>query len=250
LQAGKHFENIFRAPAAFSFPGVILFSTIKVLFLSMPIIKVQDETAGPIAQMLLKIQAIKLNTEKPFTWSSGWKSPIYCDNRISLSFPDVRNAIKQGLVNAIRENFFTAEAIAGVATAGIAHGALVADALDLPFLYVRPKPKEHGMENLIEGKVVKNQKVVVIEDLVSTGGSSLKAADALRSAGFKVLGMVSVFNYGFDLATRNFYEADMSLISLSDYGHLLMQAVEEKYIAEDQLISLKAWRVDPTHWKK
>lgn len=216
----------------------------------MPIIKVQDETAGPIAQMLLKIQAIKLNTEKPFTWSSGWKSPIYCDNRISLSFPDVRNAIKQGLVNAIRENFFTAEAIAGVATAGIAHGALVADALDLPFLYVRPKPKEHGMENLIEGKVVKNQKVVVIEDLVSTGGSSLKAVDALRSAGFKVLGMVSVFNYGFDLATRNFYEADMSLISLSDYGHLLMQAVEEKYIAEDQLISLKAWRVDPTHWKK
>ena len=215
----------------------------------MPIIKVQDETAGPIAQMLLKIQAIKLNTEKPFVWSSGWKSPIYCDNRLSLSFPEVRNAIKQGLVNAIRENFFTAEAIAGVATAGIAHGALVADALDLPFLYVRSKPKGHGMENLIEGKIVKNQKVVVIEDLVSTGGSSLKAVEALRNAGFSVLGMASVFNYGFDLATRNFYEADVSLISLSDYGHLLMQAVEEKYIAEDQLISLKAWRVDPTHWK-
>jgi orotate phosphoribosyltransferase len=216
----------------------------------MPIIKVQEETAGSIAEMLLKIQAIKLNTGKPFTWSSGWKSPIYCDNRLSLSFPEVRNAIKRGLMAAIRENFFTAEAIAGVATAGIAHGALVADGLDLPFLYVRPKPKDHGMENLIEGKVVKNQKVVVIEDLVSTGGSSLKAVDALRAAGFNVLGIVSVFTYGFDLATRNFYEADVSLISLSDYGHLLSQAVKEKYVVEDQLVSLKAWRVDPAHWKK
>lgn len=215
----------------------------------MSIIKVQDDTAAPIAEMLLRIQAIKLNTEKPFTWSSGWRSPIYCDNRLSLSHPEVRMAIKHGLVNAIRENFFTAESIAGVATAGIAHGALVADELDLPFLYVRPKPKGHGMENLIEGKVVKNQKVVVVEDLVSTGGSSLKAVEALRSAGFKVLGMVSVFSYGFDLATRNFYEADVSLISLSDYGHLLSQAAKEKYIGEEELISLKAWRVDPSHWK-
>lgn len=215
----------------------------------MPIIKVQDDTAGPIAEMLLKIQAIKLSTQKPFTWSSGWKSPIYCDNRLSLSYPEVRTAIRNGLMAAIRENFFTAEAIAGVATAGIAHGVLVADGLDLPFLYVRPKPKQHGMENLIEGRVVKNQKVVVIEDLVSTGGSSLKAVEALRAAGFKVLGMVSVFNYGFDLATRNFYEADVSLISLSDYGHLLTQAVQEKYIGEEDLISLKAWRVDPSHWK-
>lgn len=216
----------------------------------MPIIKVQEQTAAPIAEMLLRIQAIKLNAQKPFTWSSGWKSPIYCDNRLSLSYPDVRRAIKQGLADAIRENFFTAESIAGVATAGIAHGALVADELDLPFLYVRPKPKEHGMENLIEGKVVKNQKVVVIEDLVSTGGSSLKAVEALRSAGFKVIGMVSVFNYGFDVASRNFYEADVSLISLSDYGHLLSQAVLEKYVGEEELISLKAWRVDPSHWKK
>ena len=215
----------------------------------MPIIKVQEQTAGPIAEMLLKIQAIKLSTKKPFTWSSGWKSPIYCDNRLSLSYPEVRQAIKEGLSYVIRENFFTAEAIAGVATAGIAHGALVADALDLPFLYVRPKPKEHGMENLIEGRIVKNQKVVVVEDLVSTGGSSLKAVDALRSAGFKVLGMVSGFNYGFDLATRNFYEADVSLISLSDYGHLLTQALQEKYVGEEELISLKAWRVDPSHWK-
>lgn len=216
----------------------------------MPIIKVQEETAGKIAEMLLRIQAIKLNTSKPFTWSSGWKSPIYCDNRLSLSYPEVRQAIKVGLVEAIRENFYSAESIAGVATAGIAQGALVADVLDLPFLYVRPKAKDHGMENLIEGKVVRNQKVVVIEDLVSTGGSSLKAVRTLRDAGFHVLGMVSIFSYGFDLASRNFYEADVSLITLCDYGHLLSQALLENYVDEDQLISLKAWRVDPANWRK
>ncbi len=216
----------------------------------MPIIKVQEETAGKIAEMLLKIQAIKLNTTRPFTWSSGWKSPIYCDNRLSLSFPEVRTAIKNGLVDAISENFFTAECIAGVATAGIAHGALVADVLDLPFVYVRSKAKGHGMENLIEGKIVKNQKVVVVEDLVSTGGSSLKAVEALKTAGMKVLGMVSVFNYGFDLASRNFYEADVSLISLSDYGHLINQALLEKYVTDEEVVSLKAWRVDPANWQK
>jgi orotate phosphoribosyltransferase len=216
----------------------------------MPILKVQEETAGQVAAMLLQIQAIKLNTEKPFTWASGWKSPIYCDNRLSLSYPEVRTRIREGLVQAIRQNFFTVESIAGVATAGIAQGALVADDMNLPFLYVRPKPKDHGMENLIEGKVVKNQKVVVIEDLVSTGGSSLKAVAALRDAGFDVLGMISIFNYGFDIATRNFYEANTSLISLSDYNHLIMYALEQKYITEEQLISLKAWRVDPSNWKK
>jgi orotate phosphoribosyltransferase len=216
----------------------------------MPIIKVQQETASDVAHMLLKIQAIKLNTEKPFTWSSGWKSPIYCDNRLSLSFPDVRTSIKKGLISAIKENFFTTESIAGVATAGIPQGTLVAEEMNLPFLYVRPKPKDHGMENLIEGKITKGQKVVVIEDLVSTGGSSLKAVQALRDAGFHVLGMVSIFNYGFDIATRNFYEADTSLISLSDYSHLLTQALKENYINESQLTSLKAWRVDPANWMK
>jgi orotate phosphoribosyltransferase len=216
----------------------------------MPIIKVQSETAGKVAEMLLQIEAIKLNTTKPFVWSSGWKSPIYCDNRLSLSYPEVRKVITEGLIHAIKDNFFTAESIAGVATAGIAQGALVADALNLPFLYVRPKPKDHGMENLIEGKITKGQKVVVVEDLVSTGGSSLKTVTALRDAGFKVLGMVSIFNYGFDIATRNFYEADVSLISLSDYGHLLTQALNQKYITEDHITSLKAWRVDPSNWKK
>lgn len=216
----------------------------------MPIIKVQEETASKIASMLLQIQAIKLNTEKPFSWSSGWKSPIYCDNRLSLSYPEIRNTIKHALVQAIRENFFTVESIAGVATAGIAQGALVADILNLPFLYVRPKPKDHGMENLIEGKIVRRQKVVVVEDLVSTGGSSLKATQALRDAGFEVLGMVSIFNYGFDIATRNFYDANTSLISLCDYQNLLKFALDQRYISEDQMISLKAWRVDPSHWKK
>src|SRR5687767_11464448 len=165
-----------------------------MIFLAMPIIKVQEDTAGKVAEMLLRIQAIKLNTGKPFVWSSGWKSPIYCDNRLSLSYPEVRDVIKLGLVSAIKENFHTAESIAGVATAGIAQGALVADAMGLPFLYVRPKPKDHGMENLIEGKVTKGQKIVVVEDLVSTGGSSLKTVAALRDAGFNVLGMISIFN--------------------------------------------------------
>jgi orotate phosphoribosyltransferase len=216
----------------------------------MPIIKVQADTAGKVAEMLLQTQAIKLSTDKPFTWSSGWKSPIYCDNRLTLSYPDARRMIKEGLADAIRENFETVEAIAGVATAGIPQGALVADVLDLPFVYVRPKPKEHGMENLIEGKVTRGQKVVVVEDLVSTGGSSLKAVSALRDAGFRVLGMVSIFNYGFDIATKNFYEADVSLISLSDYGHLVSQAVTSKYISDEQAVSLKSWRVDPVGWKK
>lgn len=215
----------------------------------MPIIKVQEEFASRIAAALLEIEAIKLSSTKPFIWASGWKSPIYCDNRISLSFPDIRTIIRDGLVEAIRENYFTVEAIAGVATAGIAQGALVAEKLGLPFVYVRPKPKDHGMENLIEGKITKNQKVVVVEDLVSTGGSSLKAVQALRDAGFEVLGMVSIFNYGFDLATRNFYDANTSLISLCDYSHLLKEAQLGKYVDESQVVSLKSWRVDPANWQ-
>lgn len=216
----------------------------------MPIIKTQEKTAGKVAQMLLQIEAIKLRANNPFTWSSGWKSPIYCDNRLSLSYPDIRTAIKEGLVQVIRENFAAAEAIAGVATAGIPQGALVAEAMQLPFAYVRPKPKDHGMENLIEGRVSKGQKVVVIEDLVSTGGSSLKAVEALRKEGAHVLGMVSIFNYGFDIASRNFHDADVSLVSLSDFSHLLTTAVENNYISESDLVSLKSWRVDPSNWKK
>jgi orotate phosphoribosyltransferase len=169
---------------------------------------------------------------------------------LSLSYPEIRDTIRDGLVKSIRENFFTVESIAGVATAGIPQGVLVAQELNLPFIYVRPKPKEHGMGNLIEGKVFKNQKVVLIEDLVSTGGSSLKAAQALRDEGMQVIGMVSVFSYGFDIATKNFYDANVSLISLSDYSHLLRVAVEQKYVSDDQLISLKSWSIDPANWNK
>lgn len=215
----------------------------------MSTIKIQEHSAGKVAAMLLQIEAIKLNTQKPFTWSSGWKSPIYCDNRLSLSYPEIRTAIKDALVEAVRKNFFHVEAIAGVATAGIPQGALVADALNVPFLYVRSKPKDHGMENLIEGKVTKGQKIVVVEDLISTGGSSLKVVEALRKEDAKVLGMVSIFNYGFDVATRNFEDANVPLVSLSDFNHLLTYALEQKYITEDQLTSLKAWRFDPAGWK-
>jgi orotate phosphoribosyltransferase len=216
----------------------------------MSMIKIQESTAVQVAEMLLQIQAIKLSTEKPFTWSSGWKSPIYCDNRLSLSYPGIRHAIKLGLAQAIRQNFSEAEAIAGVATAGIPQGALVADELQLPFVYVRPKPKEHGMENLIEGKVTKGQKVVVVEDLVSTGGSSLKSVQALKDAGVEVLGMVCIFNYGFDVAEKNFASAQVPLVSLSDYNHLLNFALKQNYITDEDVISLKAWRVDPANWRK
>jgi orotate phosphoribosyltransferase len=211
-------------------------------------IKTQESTAGQVAEMLLQIHAIKLSPDKPFTWSSGWKSPIYCDNRLSLSYPAVRHQIKMGLSEAIRQNFPGVEGIAGVATAGIPQGALVADELQLPFVYVRPKPKDHGMENLIEGKVSKGQKVVVVEDLVSTGGSSLKSVRALQDAGFDVLGMVCIFHYGFAVAEQNFSDAGVKLISLSDYGNLLAFAEREKYISEKEVISLKAWRVDPENW--
>lgn len=216
----------------------------------MSIIHVQEETAANVAAMLLQIQAIKLNTEKPFTWSSGWKSPIYCDNRLSLSFPDIRRAICSGLVDAVKKHFPSTESVAGVATAGIAQGALVSESLNLPFLYVRPKPKDHGMENLIEGKITKGQKVVVVEDLVSTGGSSLKAAQALKDAGFDVVGMVCIFNYGFDVAEQNFKAANLPLVSLSDYSFLINYARAQKSVTEEQIVSLKAWRVDPANWKK
>ncbi|MCE2733454.1 MAG: orotate phosphoribosyltransferase [Cyclobacteriaceae bacterium] len=206
------------------------------------------ETAQPIARELLRIEAIKLNILKPFTWSSGWKSPIYCDNRLALSYPHVRTMVKEGLVNAIRHNFPAVQAIAGVATAGIPQGALVADALDIPFVYVRPKPKDHGMENLIEGKITKNQKVVVLEDLVSTGGSSLKATEALRDAGFDVIGMAAVFTYGFDVAEAQFKKANVPLVCLSDYQHLVDYALSTNTITDEQLTQLKAWRYDPASW--
>lgn len=212
-------------------------------------ITIMPSTAGPVASKLLEIGAIKLNTEKPFTWASGWKSPIYCDNRLSLSFPHVRSYIKRCLAEAVRHYFPDVQAIAGVATAGIPQGALVAEELHLPFLYVRPKPKDHGLENLIEGKLEKGQRVLLIEDLISTGGSSLKAATALKEGGANVLGMVAIFTYGFETAEQNFSKDGIKLICLSDFPHLLEVALQNNFISPDQLTHIKAWRLDPANWK-
>lgn len=205
-------------------------------------------TAGLIAKKLLEIKAIKLQPNQPFTWASGWKSPIYCDNRLSLSYPGVRSLVKEKLVMVVQEKFPGVEAIAGVATAGIPQGVLLADALGLPFLYVRSKAKGHGMENRIEGKVTKGQKVLVVEDLVSTGGSSLKAVKDLREAGFEVLGMAAIFTYGFEIARKNFAEEQVKLICLSDYSSMLPHAIEENYVSSSDLSSLSTWRNAPEVW--
>ena len=204
--------------------------------------------AEQVAASLLEIGAIRLSPSKPFKWASGWLSPIYCDNRLSLSFPVSRTLIKNALVDLIKEKFVGVEAIAGVATAGIPQGALIAEVLNLPFIYVRPKPKDHGMENLIEGKVTKGQKVVVIEDLISTGGSSLKAVEALRDSGFEILGMAAIFTYGFELAAKNFESSNVQLYTLSNYEALVKLAAEKGYIKEEEMKSLSNWRVEPDVW--
>lgn len=206
------------------------------------------QTALKIASDLLQVEAIKLSKENPFTWSSGWKSPIYCDNRLSLSYPETRTFIKEALAKAAKNHFPGYEAVAGVATAGIPQGALLADALGVPFIYVRSKPKGHGMENLIEGKVTPGQKVIIVEDLISTGGSSLKAADALQKSGFEVLGMLSIFTYGFQLADDNFENAGIKLHCLSNYQIMLEKAIELGYINESDVASLEEWRTDPGNW--
>jgi orotate phosphoribosyltransferase len=204
--------------------------------------------AAEIAADLLKIGAIKLSPTKPFTWASGWKSPIYCDNRLSLSFPDVRSKIKTALALAISNSFNGIDVIAGVATAGIPQGALVAEELGLPFIYVRSKSKGHGLQNMIEGKIEKGQKVLLIEDLISTGGSSLAAAEALREAEAEVVGMVAIFTYGFQVSEDNFKEKGVDLVVLSDYHHLLDHAQDERMFENDVLKTLKEWREDPGNW--
>jgi len=202
-----------------------------------------------VAAKLLQIKAIRLNLENPYTWASGWKSPIYCDNRLSLSYPSIRNFIKLELKSLIEQEFEMTEAIAGVATAGIPQGALVADALELPFLYVRSKPKGHGMTNMIEGVVQPGQQVVLVEDLISTGGSSIKAAVALKEAHIEVLGMVSIFTYGFDIATENFANEGIKVATLSNYHDMIEEAVAANYVTNNQVESLQAWRHDPANWQ-
>lgn len=207
-----------------------------------------SQLAAEVAADLLSIGAIKLSPSDPFTWASGWKSPIYCDNRLSLSYPAVRSKIKTALGLAISNSFSGIDAIAGVATAGIPQGALVADELGLPFLYVRSKSKGHGLQNLIEGKLEKGQKVVLVEDLISTGGSSLAAAEALREAGAEVAGMAAIFTYGFSVSEENFKSNNVDLVVLSDYHHLLNHAQDERMFENDVLKTLKEWRDDPGSW--
>ena len=202
------------------------------------------------ASKLLQIKAIKLQPNNPFTWASGWKSPFYCDNRKTLSYPDLRSYVKLELTHAILEHFPQAEAVAGVATGAIAQGALVADALSLLFVYVRSKPKDHGLENLIEGELKPGTKVVVVEDLISTGGSSLKAVEAVRKYGCEVVGMVASYTYGFGVAQEAFENAGVQLVTLTDYEHVVAQALETGYIAEADVELLNEWRKDPAHWKQ
>lgn len=200
------------------------------------------------AEKLLKVKAIKLQPANPFTWASGWKSPIYCDNRKTLSYPSLRNFVKIEISRLILEKFGQVDAIAGVATGAIPQGALVADELNLPFVYVRSKPKDHGLENLIEGELRPGMKVVVIEDLVSTGGSSLKAVEALRQNGCEVIGMVASFTYGFQVAVEAFKAANVKLLTLTNYETVLKVALDTDYIAEEDIEVLQAWRKDPANW--
>jgi orotate phosphoribosyltransferase len=213
-------------------------------------LKTPPESALKVAEFLLQIKAIKLQPNNPFTWASGWKSPIYCDNRVTLSFPQVRTFIRQQFVDAINDKFGKPDVIAGVATGGIAQGALVAQEMGLPFVYVRSEAKKHGLTNMIEGVVEAGQSVVVIEDLISTGGSSLKAVEALRAAGCDVKGMAAIFTYGFKVADENFKKAKCSLLTLSNYEILIEQALNSNYVSEKDLETLKLWRENPAEWKQ
>lgn len=208
----------------------------------------KDEAALKIAEFLLQIKAIKLQPNNPFTWASGWKSPIYCDNRITLSYPKIRTYIRQQLAYAIEEKFGKPEVIAGVATGAIAQGALVAEAMGLPFVYVRSSAKDHGLSNLIEGELKEGQNVVVVEDLVSTGKSSLAAVEAIRARDCEVKGMVSIFTYGFKAATENFKKSKCPLVSLTNYDTLLHQALQTGYINEGDIKLLKSWKENPEEW--
>lgn len=207
-----------------------------------------DNTAEKTAELLLQINAIKLNPKNPFVWASGWNSPIYCDNRITLSYPDIRRFLQNEFATNIIQKFGKPDVIAGVATGAIGIGLLVAEILDLPFVYVRPEPKKHGRKNQIEGQLEKGQKVVVIEDLISTGKSSLQAVDALRENGAEVVGMAAIFTYGFEVAAKNFKAAEIELMTLSNYPTLLKTAVARNYITEEERQTLEVWSQNPSEW--
>jgi orotate phosphoribosyltransferase len=206
------------------------------------------DTAEKTAELLLQINAIKLNPENPFTWASGWKSPIYCDNRLILSFPPIRNYVRDEFAKNIEKQFGKPDVIAGVATGAIGIGILVAESLGLPFVYVRPEAKKHGRQNQVEGFLQKGQNVVVVEDLISTGNSSLMAVEALRNEGANIKGMAAIFTYGFNVAEKNFKNANIDLYTLSNYENLLNLAVEKQYITEDQQSTLQEWSEEPSTW--
>ncbi|MAW96540.1 MULTISPECIES: orotate phosphoribosyltransferase [unclassified Leeuwenhoekiella] len=208
----------------------------------------KKETAKKTAELLLQINAIKLQPQNPFTWASGWKSPIYCDNRITLSYPQIRNYLRENIANQIELLYGKPDVIAGVATGAIGIGMLVADFLNLPFVYIRPEAKKHGRQNQIEGKLEAGQSVVVVEDLISTGKSSLMAVEALEQAEANVKGMLAIFTYGFDISTQNFEKQGIDLHTLSDYDHLLEQALDTRYISEKEKLTLQTWRLDPENW--
>ena len=205
-------------------------------------------TQKHFAEKLLQIKALQVNLQNPYTWASGWRSPVYCDNRKVLSYPYVRDFVKSELANMVLEHYPDAEVIAGVATAGIAHSVMAADLLKLPFIYVRSKPKEHGMGNQIEGVLEKGQKVVVVEDLISTGKSSLQVVDALRETGAEVMGMIGLFTYGFPVADKAFEDAEVSLHTISNYTALMEVAEEKKLVLPEQKELLAQWRIDPANW--
>ncbi|HLG03658.1 MAG TPA: orotate phosphoribosyltransferase [Bacteroidia bacterium] len=204
--------------------------------------------ASKVAEFLLQIKAVKLQPQQPFTWASGWKSPIYCDNRKTLSYPMIRTYIRQQFVKIIGDNFPTPDVIAGVATGAISHGVLVAEEMGLPFVYIRPEPKKHGLGNMVEGEIKSGQSVIIIEDLISTGGSSLRAVEVLREAGCEVKGMAAIFTYGFPDAIENFRKADVPLITLCDYPSLLRQALKDDFVSDSEIATLEAWRDSPATW--
>lgn len=208
------------------------------------------DTAKKTAELLLQIKAIKLSPNEPFQWASGWKSPIYCDNRITLSFPSVRVFLKSEIAKIVESQYGKPDVIAGVATGAIAIGVLVAQELGVPFVYVRPEPKKHGRKNQIEGYLEKGQNVVVVEDLISTGKSSLNAVEALKEQGSVVKGMVAIFSYGFEVATKNFEEKNVSLTTLSNYDNLLEQALDSSYISDKEMLTLNDWRLGPSNWNQ
>jgi|SRR3990167_7588215 orotate phosphoribosyltransferase len=209
-----------------------------------------NNTAQQTAELLLQINAIKLNSKNPFTWASGWKSPIYCDNRITLSFPAVRNYIRDEFVKQIEDKFGRPDVIAGVATGAIGIGILVAEAMGLPFVYVRPEAKKHGRQNQVEGFLQKGQTVIVVEDLISTGGSSLMAVEALRNEGANVKGMAAIFTYGFPISQEKISEAKLEVYTLSNYENLIEKAVEKQYVSEEELETLQSWNSNPSEWGK